>query len=137
MSNIISLLFNTTVLMKYFRSVIIQAKVAFIKSQYTVYRVIFIHFYFCPFSFANGLAPILEIAQTQSCLKSDKKQGQNKTGANTSTSLHVYSIQVHDTSIIIFSYFSKYVLASIRLKCFRGSRKFQGDPRHNFGNFMM
>lgn len=61
--------------MKYFRSVrlIIQAKVAFIKSQYTVYRVIFIHFYFCPFSFANGLAPILEIAQTQSCLKSDKK----------------------------------------------------------------
>lgn len=92
MSNIISLLFNTTVLMKYFRSVIIQAKVAFIKSQYTVYRVIFIHFYFCPFSFANGLAPILEIAQSQSCLKIDKKQGQNKTGANTSTSLHVYSI---------------------------------------------
>lgn len=73
MSNIISLLFNTTVLRKYFRSVIIQAKVALIKSQYTVYRVIFIHFYFCPFSFANGLAPILEIAQTQSCLKSDKK----------------------------------------------------------------
>lgn len=77
--------------MKYFRSVIIQAKVAFIKSQYTVYRVIFIHFYFCPFSFANGLAPILEIAQTQSCLKSDKKTGP-KTGANTSTSLHVYRI---------------------------------------------
>lgn len=93
MSNIISLLFNTTVLRKYFRSVIIQAKVEFIKSQYTVYRVIFIHFYFCPYSFANGLAPILEIAQTQSCLKNDKKkQGQNKTGANTSTSLHVYGI---------------------------------------------
>lgn len=75
MSNIISLLFNTTVLRNYFRSVIIQAKVVLIKSQYTVYRVIFIHFYFCPFSFANALAPILEIAQTQSCLKSDKKTG--------------------------------------------------------------
>lgn len=86
--------------MKYFRSVIIQAKVAFIKSQYTVYRVIFIHFYFCPFSFANGLAPILEIAQTQSCLKSDKKQGQNKTGANTSTSLYT----VYKYIILLLSY---------------------------------